>query len=189
MRTGVGRPARPAARAAVAAVAIGVALLVGGCDVAAPTALPTPVVAPSSARALGAAGEAARAALFEALGDANLIVDVARQPFRAPEIEPLASAPRVVYQVTLPAETNRGFITVYEFGSEGAAIDAAKAQYDYLASGPGKVQAPLGTDHLVRQLGATVIYYSWLPAAAIDPSTPRVADALQTIGTGFDIGS
>jgi hypothetical protein len=175
--------------ATVVAAAIGVAVLVGGCDVAAPSVVPTPAVAPPSAPAVGAAGESARAALFEALGDANLIVDVARQPFRAPEIEPLASAPRVVYQVTLPAETNRGFITVYEFASEAAAIEAAKAQYDYLASGPGKVQAPLGTDHVIRQLGATVIYYSWLPAAAIDPSTPRVADALQTIGTGFDIGS
>jgi hypothetical protein len=173
----------------VAVVALGAVLAVAGCAGVEPSIAPSPPAAQPSTAAVGPAGEAARLALFDALGNASLIVDVSRLPFRAPEIEPLASAPRAVYQVTLPAETNRGFITVYEFPTEADAIAAAKAQHDYLASGPGRVQAPLGTEHVLRQLGSTVIYYSWLPAAAVDPSTPRVAEALRTIGTGFDIDS
>ena len=173
--------------ARVAVIAFGAVLAVAGCAGVEPSIAPSPPAAQPSAAPIGPAGEATRLELFRALGDARLIVDISRLPFRAPEIEPLAAAPRAVYQVTLPAETNRGFITVYEFPTEADAIAAAKAQHDYLASGPGKVQAPLGTDHVLRQLGATVIYYSWLPAAAIDPSTPRVAEALRTIGTGFDV--
>ena len=138
--------------------------------------------------AVGPASAAARAALFDAFGEARLVVAESPIPYRPAEAAALAVAPRTVYQVTLPAEPSPAFVVVYELPSEAAAVAAAKEQHAYLVSGPGKVQAPLGTDHVLQQLGSTVLYYQWLPPAAVDPSTPRVAEALRTVGTTFEVG-
>jgi hypothetical protein len=53
---------------------------------------------------------------------------------------------------------------VYELPSEADAQAAAEAQRAYLASGPGRVQSPPGTDHVIQQLGSALIVYDWLPA-------------------------
>jgi hypothetical protein len=143
----------------------------------------TPVGSP----AVGPAATAARAAVFEALGQSNLIVADSATPFRPPEAAPLAAAPRNVYQVTLPRDPDEGFVVVYALPSEAAASAAAEAQRDYLASGPGRVQSPPGTDHVIQQLGSALILYNWLPADAQDPNAPRVAEALRTIGTPFAV--
>jgi hypothetical protein len=90
-----------------------------------------------------------------------------------------------VYQVTLPKDPDGGFVVVYELPSEADARAAAEAQRAYLASGPGRVQSPPGTDHVIQQVGSALIVYDWLPAHADDPNTPRVAEALRTIGTAF----
>jgi hypothetical protein len=132
---------------------------------------------------VGPATEAAREAIFGALGGAQLIVAESASPYRPAESATLAAAPRSVYQVTLPAEPSNGFIVVYELEDEAAATAAAKEQHAYLVSGPGRVQYPLGTAHVLQQLGPTVIYYTWLPAASVDPAAPRIAEALRTVGT------
>ena len=62
---------------------------------------------------------------------------------------------------------------------------AAEAQREYLASGPGRVQSPPGTDHVIQRFGSALILYDWLPADAQDPNAPRVAQALRTIGTSY----
>lgn len=156
----------------------------GGANpsVAAPTVATTP-----PPQGVGPATEAARAAIFEALGDARLIVAESAIPYRPAEAATLASAPRTVYQVTLPAEPSNGFIVIYELEDEAAAIEAAQEQLAYLVSGPGRVQYPLGTAHVLQQLGSTVIYYTWLPAASVDPAAPRIAEALRTVGTTFEV--
>ena len=51
------------------------------------------------------------------------------------------------------------------FPTRGAAAAAAEEQA-YLASGPGRVQTPQGTVTVIRQLGTSVILYSWLPGAS-----------------------
>jgi hypothetical protein len=143
--------------------------------------------APIGSPAGGPAATAARAAVFEALGQANLIVADTVRPFRPPEAGPLAAAPRNVYQATLPRDPDEGFIVVYELPSEADARAAAEAQREYLASGSGRVQSPPGTDHVIQQLGSALIVYDWLPADAQDPNGPRVAEALRTIGTPFEV--
>jgi hypothetical protein len=146
-----------------------------------------PAASPIGSPAIGAAAEATRQAIFGALGRQNLIVAPTASPFRPPESRPLAAAPRNVYQVTLPTALDEGFIVVYELPTEGDAIAAAGAQRDYLASGPGRVQAPPGTDHVIQQLGSTVIVYDWVPGGSQDEAAPRVAEALRTIGTTFAV--
>ena len=173
-------------RAILAGVLVIAAVALAGCANldAPPTAAPaTPVGSPAA----GPGAVAARAAVFEALGQSNLIVADSATPFRPPEAAPLAAAPRNVYQVTLPKDPDEGFIVVYELPSDAAASAAAEAQREYLASGPGRVQSPPGTDHVIQQLGPALIVYDWLPADAQDPNAPRVAEALRTIGTTFSV--
>jgi hypothetical protein len=125
--------------------------------------------------------------VFDALGAANLIVTETANPYRPAESAPLAAAPRNVYQVTLPQDPDEGYVVIYELPTDADAAAAAQAQVDYLASGPGRVQSALGTDHVIQQLGPALIVYDWLPAEAQDPAAPRVGEALRTIGTSFSV--
>ena len=173
-------------RAILVGVLTTAAVALAGCanlDAPPTGALATPIGSPAA----GPGAVAARAAVFETLGQVNLIVADSTTPFRPPEAAPLAAAPRNVYQVTLPKDPDEGFIVVYELPSEADAEAAAEAQREYLASGPGRVQSPPGTDHVIQQLGRALIVYDWLPADAQDPNAPRVAEALRTIGTTFSV--
>jgi hypothetical protein len=162
-------------------------LLIAGCaDLdAGPTG--GPVATPIGSPAGGPGATAARDAIFDALGRSNLIVAETAAPFRPPESAPLAAAPRNVYQVTLPQDPDKGFIVVYELPTQADAAADAEAQREYLASGPGRVQSPQGTDSVIQQLGSAVIVYLWLPADARDPAAPRIAEALRTIGKTFPV--
>ena len=63
------------------------------------------------------------------------------------------------------------------------AIDSAAAA----STGPGRVQAPVGTVHVLRQVGASLVYYRWLPGAIIDPDTVKVEPALETLGIAIPV--
>ena len=170
----------------VASVLAGTLLLAGCADLdAGPTG--GPVATPIGSPAGGPGASAARDAIFDALGRSNLIVAETSTPFRPPESAPLAAAPRNVYQVTLPQDPDKGFIVVYELPTQADAAAAAEAQREYLASGPGRVQSPQGTDSVIQQLGSAVIVYLWLPADAKDPAAPRIAEALRMIGKTFPV--
>ena len=178
---------RPVRTAALPALAVAIALVLAGCADLGANPSQGSAATPIGSRALGASAEATRQAVFGALGRQNLIVAPTSSPYRPPESAPLADAPRNVYQVTLPSAPEEGFIVVYELPTEADAIAAAGAQRDYLATGPGRVQAPPGTDHVIQQLGPTVIVYDWVPGGTEDETAPRVAEALRTIGTTFAV--
>ena len=181
------RHQRPVRTGVIPALAAAIALVVAGCaDLGANPSL-GPAATPIGSPAHGASAEATRQAVFGALGRQNLVVAPTASPFRPPESAPLAVAPRNVYQVTLPSAPDEGFIVVYELPTEADAMAAAGAQRDYLASGPGRVQAPPGTDHVIQQLGPTVIVYDWVPGGSEDEAAPRVAEALRSIGTTFAV--
>jgi hypothetical protein len=110
-------------------------------------------------------------------------------PVRPPESALLADAPRAVYQVLLPKDPTHGYIVVYEFPDAAAAAAAATQEQAYLASGPGRVQTPQGTVTVIRQLGTSVILYSWLPGASTDDAAPGIQSALETIGVGYPVAS
>lgn len=130
-----------------------------------------------------------RAALVRALASANLVLTDTQAPVRPAEAAMLTTAPRAVFQVTLPAEPTHGFIVVYEFSDSNRATEAAAEEQHYLATGPGRVQSPEGTVHVLRQVGPTVVLYEWLPGAARDPSAPEIQRALEAVGVGYPIDS
>lgn len=128
-----------------------------------------------------------RAALVTALGAERLVLREVQTPYRPAEAPLLATAPRAIYQVTLPEDPEKGYIVVYEFLDPGRAAEAAAEQQHYLATGPGKVQTPLGTVHVIRGVGTTVVIYDWFPEAANDPSAPGIETALETLGVGYPV--
>jgi hypothetical protein len=171
-------------------LALGVAtsILIAGCataDTPPAATFPPSTVGPS--RTVSPAVNQTRAELVRVLGEANLILADTQAPVRPAEAPLLSGAPRAVYQVQLPADPTRGFIVVYEFSDAGRAADAAAEEQRYLASGPGRVQTPEGTVHVLRQVGSTVVLYDWLPGAAEDPRAPDIQRALETLGVGFPI--
>jgi hypothetical protein len=80
-------------------------------------------------------------------------------------------------------------VSVYEFADVAAATTAGREQADYVASGPGRVQFPINTRFVIRQLGTTIVFYAWSPDNSPDPRTADIEAALETLGTGIAIPS
>lgn len=159
-----------------------------GCAAPEAPAATFPPASVSPTRTVSPAVNQTRAELVRVLGEANLVLADTQAAVRPAEAPLLSGAARAVYQVTLPADPTRGFIVVYEFSDASRAADAAAEEQRYLASGPGRIQTPEGTVHVLRQVGSTVVLYEWLPGAAEDPRAPDVQRVLETLGVGFPIG-
>jgi len=166
------------------------ALLIAGCGLGATGPAPSvlvPSVGPSATA--GAAAAQTRGVIADALKSVAVQFGDATQPYQPAESNRLRDAPRAVYQVVLPDQPDAGYIVVYEFPDPASAVDAGNEEAGYLGTGNGRVQFPLGTQHVLRQVGTTLILYSWLPAASSDPTAGNVADALDTLGIGFTVPS
>jgi hypothetical protein len=179
--------ARRVRRLALISMIATVWTVLGACAVPESPAQTFPPVSIGPSRTVSPAVGQTRAELVRVLGQANLVLADTQAPVRPAEAPLLAGAPRAVYQVTLPEDPTRGFIVVYEFSDASRAADAAAEEQRYLASGPGRVQTPEGTVHVLRQVGSTVVLYDWLPGAAQDPRAPDIQRVLETLGVGFPI--
>lgn len=167
-------------------LALFVCLALAGCGIGASSKIvtfPPESVGPGST--VTPAVAQTRAAIAAALAPYSLQLKDAERAFRPAESARLASAPRAVYQVILPADLDGGQIVVYEFRDTGAAVDAGNELAGYLGSGAGRVQFPLDAQHSIRQVGTTLIFYTWAPSTSPDPGSKLIADALATLGIGF----
>jgi hypothetical protein len=188
------RLTRPPARRAIR-VALTVSLavvLATGCGASDDGTVPSegvPAASEGPTRTVGPAVAQTRADLVRALGTKNLVLQDSQAPFRPPEDARFTTTPRALYQVILPKAPQEGFIVVYEFPDPTTASEAATQQAAYLATGPAKVQSPFGTRHIIRQVGSTVVMYSWVPEGATDPIQPDIQTALETLGTGVTVPS
>ena len=45
----------------------------------------------------------------------------------------------------------------------------------------------LGEIHILRQVGSTIVFYSWIPEGAQDARAPGIQAALETLGLGIAI--
>ncbi len=178
------KPRRPGRSILVLAIAIAV---VGGCGTGDGFVTTYPPSSVGPGRTVTPAVTQTRAALVTALGAERLVLRDVVTPYRPAEGPLLATAPRAVFQVTLPDDPDKGYVVIYEFLDPGRAADAAAEQQRYLATGPGKVQTPQGTVHVIRGVGTTVVIYDWLPQAANDPSAPGIQTALETLGVGYPV--
>ncbi len=164
------------------------AMLIVGCGIGASgTARSFPVESVGPSIGTTAAVAETRAAIATVLAAKSLQLDDPKVPFRPPESLAFASAPRGVYQVFLPDDPNRGFISVYEFADASSAATAGQEQADYVGGGPGRVLFPLDTRFIIRQVGTTIVFYTWSPANSPDPRTGDIQSALETLGTGIAV--
>ena len=173
----------------VGSLALGAAVLLAGCGAAEIPGPSLPVASLEPGRTVSPAVNQTRVELVRALGTHNLVLTDSQAPVRPAEAPLLAAAPRAVYQVILPKEPSHGFIVVYEFPDAARAAGAAAEEQAYLATGPARVQTPLGTVSIIRQVGTTVVFYQWLPAGSTDDSAPGIQAALETIGVGYPVAS
>jgi len=176
----------------LACLLVGATLIAGACSGSAgqPSAVAPPAGASlGPARSAGPAVVQTRAELVRALGTRNLVLQDSQAPFRPPEDATFTVTPRALYQVILPEAPTEGFILVYDFADPVGAADAARAQAAYLATGPVKVQSPLGARHVLRLVGSTVVLYSWVPDGVDDPRQPDIEPALELVGTGVPVPS
>jgi hypothetical protein len=176
------------ALAATGRITAGIALAaaVGACGAGASHEIVTfPPESVGPAATVSPAVLQTRAIIAAALASLQIQLRDAQDPFRPGESPRVASAPRAVYQAILPADPDGGRIVVYEFRDAGAAVDAGNELAGYVGSGAGRVQFPTDVRWTIRQVGTTLIFYTWAPSTSSDPGSPKVADALATLGTGF----
>jgi len=176
-------------RRVVMTLGLGAAVVLAGCGSSEVPGISAPAASIAPGRTVTPAVSQTRVDLVRALGSHNLVLTDTQAPVRPPEAPLFGAAPRAVYQVLLPKDPTRGFIVVYEFPDAGRAVAAAAEQQAYLATGPARVQTPLGTVSIIRQVGPTVLFYEWLPEGSLDDSAPGIQAALETLGVGFPVAS
>jgi hypothetical protein len=182
--------------AAGRALPVPVALLVAtiglaGCGFGAnvsPASLPAPSVGPA-VQVSGAVAQT-RGLIASALASVSSVAiqfaDASR-PYRPPESSRLRNAPRAVYQVSVPDRPDSGYIVVYEFADAAAAVDAGNEEAGYLGTGPARVNFPRDAQHVLRQVGPTLILYSWSPSDTTDRTLEVTAAVLTMLGIGFSV--
>jgi hypothetical protein len=169
---------------------VGLAALIGlaGCGVGAnssPASFPVESVGPSAA-VTGATAQT-RGLIASALSSVAVQFGDATRPYRPPESSRLRDAARAAYQVVLPDQPDGGFIVVYEFTDASAAVDAGNEEAGFLGTGPARVAFPRDEQHVLRQVGPTLVVFSWSPSDADAAAEGSVASALGTIGIGFTV--
>jgi hypothetical protein len=179
------RPIRSGGRW-LAVVATAFVIIAGGCGAGATHQVVTfPAESVGPAATVSPAVLQTRAIIAAALAPLQIQFADAKDPFRPGESPRVAAAPRAVYQAVLPADPGGGQIVVYEFRDTGAAVDAGNEFAGYLGTGSGKVQFPVDVRFTIREIGTTLVFYTWAPSTSPDPGSPKVADALATLGVGF----
>ncbi len=164
------------------AIELAVAGAVAGCSVGAGTVV-VPSEVPTATPFLSDATQVTRLQVESALQGRGLATIVPQVPFRPGESPALAAAARLTLQVVLPADPAGGFIVVYDFRDSATAYAAGVEMASYLASGPGRVQFLPDARHVLRELGSTLVSFSWSPSTSPDTHTADIAAALETLGT------
>jgi hypothetical protein len=161
------------------------AIGLAGCGIGAPEeGAPTPT--PVASQDVSGAIELARGVVETALRRLELGRSC-RRPCSGRPSRPPDRRPRGVYQAVLAGDPAGGFIAIYEFPDPAAAYDAGRAQAAWLGSGPGAIQNPAGTSHVLRQVGNTLVVYGYRPDGPSGPRAVDVATALESIGQGIAI--
>jgi hypothetical protein len=169
-------------------MALVLAVVLAGCGIAAngnPPSIPAPSVGPP-ATVTGATAQT-RGEIAGVLSQVAVQFGDATRPYRPPESGRLRDAPRAVYQVVLPDQPDAGYLVVYEFPDAAAAVDAGNEEAGYLGTGPARVNFPRDEQHALRQVGPTLVLFSWSPSDADATLEASVAGALNTLGIGFTV--
>jgi hypothetical protein len=154
--------------------------LVAGC---APAATRPPEPPPTARPTISPAVAATRVQLEGALRARGLVLQATELEVRPGEPPALSAVPRTAFRAILPDDPDGVLIVVYELSDPAAAASAATELAAYVASGPGRVQYPPDTRHVIRLVGSTIVFFPWSPASSPGPRTADVAAAIATVGS------
>jgi hypothetical protein len=162
-----------------------------GCGIGAngsPASFAPPSVGPS-ANVTGATAQTRGeiASVLASISSVAIQFGDASRPYRPPESGRLRDAPRAIFQVVIPELPDSGFIVVYEFADAAAAVDAGNEEAGFLGTGPARVNFPRDAQHVLRQVGPTLILFTWSPSDSTDRTAGTVAAVLATLGIGFTV--
>lgn len=151
------------------------------------TSVPPPSVAVSPAASASASMTATASQIGASLRAAGLLSAVASVPYRPAESPTLTAAPRLVLKADLLGDDRQGFVVIYDFPDAGRAYAAGAEMADYIASGPGRVQFPNNARFVMRQVGSTLVFYTWTDSDAPEPDAGTVAATLAGLGVEIPI--
>ena len=160
----VGR-ARSAVRALIIAGML-VALL-GACA-GGGTSVPPPSVAVSPAASASASMTATASQIGASLRAAGLLSAVASVPYRPAE-SPTLTRRRGSCSRPPPGDDRQGFVVIYDFPDAGRAYAAGPRWPTTSRTGPGRVQFPNDASFVMRQVGSTLVFYTWTDSDAPEP--------------------
>lgn len=178
--------ARRLPRVAAVLLAALVAAVAAGCAATTRTTFPPPGSTP------GPVGDATAATVGQitgALASVGLQAVEANRAFRPPEGPLVAALPRTILSVALPDKPEPAWIVIYAAPSPEAANTAAQDHAAYLASNTGGIILPPGTRLVLRVVGSTIVFFTWLPGGSPDPRLQQVEDTLRAIGTEVQVPS
>jgi hypothetical protein len=179
---------RKAASIGAGSLPLLIAFVLAGCGIAAngnPPSIAAPSVGPATN--VTAATVQTRGEIVAALSSVAVQLGDATRPYLPPESGRLRTAPRAVYQLVLPDQPDAGYVVVYEFPDTTAAVDAGNEEAGYLGTGPARVNFPRDEQHVLRQVGPTLILFSWSPSDPDGSTETSVAAALGKLGIGFTV--
>ncbi len=126
-------------------------------------------------------------ALEAATSSVGVRLDTALGAYRPSEPASLLQMPRVVLRAEL-ADTDDGFVVVYQADSRGLALDRAQELADYLGSGFGQTNFTADTQFSVGVLDDTVVFTTWSNGRSDDPELAQaVFDAIGTVGESVEV--
>ena len=178
--------ARLTALARVTVFVLAAVVLVAGC-VGAGGRGPQPSAAPTPLPSVPVAIDQTRLQVESALRAAGHFLGRPNFAYRPPESGAVAAAPRVVYQVLMAEDPGHGLIVIYEFPDAARAALAGNEMAAYVASGPGRIQFPFDAKFVLRQLGTTLIFYTWSRESSPGKEVEEIAIVLETIGQGIAV--
>jgi hypothetical protein len=174
-----------AGRRTLVAGLIAVGGLLAGCAGGAPagSTVPPPTAQPTAPASV----EATLAQLDGALRARGLVLQSTRTEVRPAEPPSFADVARWPAQALLSDDPGGGYFVIYAFADADLAAAGGRDLAAYVASGPGRIQFPPDVRFVLRQVGATLVFYPWSPASSPDPKTPDLAAALASVGTDVPI--
>jgi hypothetical protein len=161
-------------------------LSLAGCGIGAKApAVPSPSTSPTPF--LSGAATVTAGQVETALRAVGITAGASPVPFRPAESPALTAAPRLVLKATLPGADSQGFIVIYDFPDASHAYSGGAEMAAYLASGPGRIQFSPDAQHVIRQVGSTVVFYTWSTSEPPTSGAADVAVALQSLGLEIPI--
>jgi len=172
----------------LALVGAAATLLLSACtSLDRPTIQADKVLLPTPMRSYGASVAAAIDQLQDAVSAAGTRLEIPTGAYRPSEPQSLLQAPRVVMRADL-ADTDDGYVVIYQAADRGAAGQRGQELAEYLGSGFGQTNYSADTQFSVGVLDDTVIFTTWSSRRSDDPARAEaVFDAIAGVGQPVEV--